>query len=115
MSIVKVLNTALFYLLLFPYCVTVVQSTFPSSLSHDVMRDEVTVVIMCPEGAGILPVSLYEHRCRAWQTLDYTLGPTEQRRNENTTVKSKTCLLRSHHRAWKEYACYCTYKHLNLI
>jgi len=28
------------------------------------MRDEVTVVIMCPEGAGILSVSLYEHRCR---------------------------------------------------
>jgi len=40
-----------------------------------------------------------------WQKLDYTVGPTEQRLNENTTVKSKTCLLRSHHRQHgKKYA-----------
>lgn len=28
-------------------------------LSHDVIRDEVTVVIMCAEGAGVLSVSLW--------------------------------------------------------
>ncbi len=33
-------------------------------LFHDVMRDEVTVVIISAEGAGVLSVSLYEHRCR---------------------------------------------------
>lgn len=68
----KFRTTALFFLLPFPYGVEVVQSTSPSSLSHDVMRDEVTVVIMCPEGAGILPVSLYEHRCRGLAGLNYS-------------------------------------------
>lgn len=61
----KIRTTALFFLLLFPYGVEVVQSTSPSNLSHDVMRDEVTVVIMClcmSTGAGV------------WQELDYSLS-----------------------------------------